>query len=561
MAYATTARNTSNSDPGQPSSSAAASPAAATGVGSASRSPAAGAAPLISVRVNVKQVKVGAMVAAIDDNAERPERVGVIMWMAASGGEPLGPIVEWPPRKGLSPVWNSARTIEQTRASPDGSAVRLRMELWGLMEDGSRALVAGPAEFPPTKVPMRPTGVALHRASASQAGKNIDPAPTGSIMLNALAPLPRAPSGIGQRKKVFFIRHGESKWNAAKRGHNVYKMVREHDHPLNEQGYCQALSLQQAIRSALGGSETSNGPSSLQQMAQAGALWASPLTRAMQTAIVALEPILTSTGGVLELKLNVREKKNFGGLDSIGRVCGNECYTRALAELRSLDASEGGPSEADMSRVSDLRVDPVEVMEEWWSEGAEDSKSLGERMHELIYQLEHASADVIIVVGHSHYFRALFSRFLHPAFFARDPGLAKTLQTKSVPNCTVLDCDIDFSLRPYPIRHVNMITVAEDSAKPSKTGNSGPAKAPPQAQPSAARPAGGNLTPMMKGGSARRPDSAIMPAASEVRRTDPSGMRKANEPRVSARQQAGGGVMGFLQGLQGPKSKMNTNKL
>jgi len=285
---------------------------------------------------------------------------------------------------------------------------------------------------------------------------------------------------------------------------------------------------------------------------------------------VALEPILTSTGGVLELKLNVREKKNFGGLDSIGRVCGNECYTRALAELRSLDASEGGPSEADMSRVSDLRVDPVEVMEEWWSEGAEDSKSLGERMHELIYQLEHASADVIIVVGHSHYFRALFSRFLHPAFFARDPGLAKTLQTKSVPNCTVLDCDIDFSLRPYPIRHVNMITVAEDSAKPSKTGTSGLPKAPAQAQPSAARlaagsgaarPAAGNLTPMMRGGSARRPDSAHMPPVPDIRRTDPSGMRKANEPRASARQQAGGGVMGFLQGLQGPKSKMNTNKL
>ena len=110
-------------------------------------------------------------------------------------------------------------------------------------------------------------------------------------------------------------------------------MVREHDHPLNETGYKQALQLQLAIRRALADPpKDGQEPTTAQSLGLAGAFWASPLTRAVQTAITALEPILSQPGNMLELKLNAREKKNFGGLDSIGRVCGNECYKRALGD-------------------------------------------------------------------------------------------------------------------------------------------------------------------------------------------------------------------------------------
>ena len=47
-------------------------------------------------------------------------------------------------------------------------------------------------------------------------------------------------------------------------------------------------------------------------------LWASPLTRALQTAMLSLQPLLEQPGAVLELKQNARERKNWGGLDSIG---------------------------------------------------------------------------------------------------------------------------------------------------------------------------------------------------------------------------------------------------
>lgn len=321
------------------------------------RRPSAGV-HLLSVRIHVKQVKVAAMIAASTDLVERPEKVCLLMWIATSSGDPLGPAAEWPARKGFSPLWNSARRVFQTIPVPDGSVPMLRMELWGINDDGSRQMLAGPVELPPHKVPMRPTGIGMHRTGSSMTAKAFSNVPPATMFLHALPPPPQS-----QRKTVFLIRHGESKWNAAKRGKNVYRMVREHDHPLNEDGYRQALALQHALRAAVDAKESARGsagsaevgsPSSMQQLANAGAMWASPLTRAVQTALVGLAPILRAEGATLQLKLNVREKKNFGGFDSIGRVCGAECYKRALSELRSLDASEGGPSMGDVSALSNL---------------------------------------------------------------------------------------------------------------------------------------------------------------------------------------------------------------
>ena len=71
---------------------------------------------------------------------------------------------------------------------------------------------------------------------------------------------------------------------------------------------------------------------------------------------------------------------------------------------------------------------------------------------------EHCAADKIVCVGHSHFFREIFRRFLHPAFAHRDPHLSRTLQSKSVPNCSVLCCEVDFSLKPYMIRNVNQVS-------------------------------------------------------------------------------------------------------
>ena len=74
------------------------------------------------------------------------------------------------------------------------------------------------------------------------------------------------------------------------------------DHPLNEKGYKQACELQRAIRAAADGGRSmlSSSPSeaaALRALLGAQAVWASPLTRAIQTAVVAMRPLLEKGDG------------------------------------------------------------------------------------------------------------------------------------------------------------------------------------------------------------------------------------------------------------------------
>ena len=45
---------------------------------------------------------------------------------------------------------------------------------------------------------------------------------------------------LSRSRQVFFIRHGESRWNEAQAKRDVLQMVSHVDHPLNEQGFRQA---------------------------------------------------------------------------------------------------------------------------------------------------------------------------------------------------------------------------------------------------------------------------------------------------------------------------------
>ena len=164
-------------------------------------------------------------------------------------------------------------------------------------------------------------------------------------------------------KQVFFVRHGESRWNEAQAKKDVRGLLSQVDHPLNEVGYQQARALQGALRAALDhpeGVDVSSPASeaaALRGMFSATAVWSSPLTRALQTTLVGLAPLLGATRGgggggggsgdaeeveaeedqfKMSLKVNAREKKNLGGLDTVGSCCGDECVTRAITKLEEV---------------------------------------------------------------------------------------------------------------------------------------------------------------------------------------------------------------------------------
>ena len=96
--------------------------------------------------------------------------------------------------------------------------------------------------------------------------------------------VPPPPSPL--RTVLYLVRHGESAWNEAKREKNVLAMM-SYDHPLTMRGTQQAEALRDRWLSEATDTEQKTLPE-VREFVEAGAIFSSPLTRALQTAAVAL---------------------------------------------------------------------------------------------------------------------------------------------------------------------------------------------------------------------------------------------------------------------------------
>ena len=72
----------------------------------------------------------------------------------------------------------------------------------------------------------------------------------------------------------------------------------------------------------------------------------------------------------IELKPNAREKKNFGGRDTIGQAVGAECRERAIVQLASLADS------AELDALRSIPLGTAEVETPWWVTAAERTDSV-----------------------------------------------------------------------------------------------------------------------------------------------------------------------------------------
>ena len=112
-------------------------------------------------------------------------------------------------------------------------------------------------------------------------------------------------------------------------------------------------------------------------------------------ALLALQPLLSSSGMALHLKPNAREKKNFGGRDTIGQSVGAECGTRATSLLRTLAGAE------DFARCEQAaQFDVTEVEQQWWVTAAESKEEVDVRMDELINQIHYCPHERIVLVSY-----------------------------------------------------------------------------------------------------------------------------------------------------------------
>jgi broad specificity phosphatase PhoE len=245
---------------------------------------------------------------------------------------------------------------------------------------------------------------------------------------------------ILNKRTVYFIRHGESSWNKAQSKLDFYEMGRQTDHPLSGKGREQAETL-----SALIDKEKAL------SLLQPDVVYVSPLTRAIQTAVISLRKVLDQPGfGELVLMANAREKQNLGGFDSKPQKIGSDVVKRALDELVLLYQDEQAQQGVKhmVEDFKNLKFDTREVEDRWWNNvSAESDQQLKARLDEFMAQLKYSPHRTIVVVGHSHFFRAVFKRFLSEDFKNERGSFAKELSTKKLSNCGVARLELDPAMK------------------------------------------------------------------------------------------------------------------
>ena len=254
--------------------------------------------------------------------------------------------------------------------------------------------------------------------------------------------LPAHPPTI---KQVFFVRHGQSRWNAAKAAGGsagVVDRLKETDHPLSAVGCEQAVDLCSQVERALQQKEEGGSLGALFQGIEQ--VYASPLTRATQTAVIGVNPIIRNTAKKLVLTRYAREKRNVGGRDTTGGVRGEGIVKRVRAEVEQLFDGEV-PNVVDCDSIDASQVDL-----RWWNDSAESKEEFSERLRELTNLIKWSPHKSLMIVGHSHCFRGLVNLLISPKA-QLPPGVSfSDLQHKKLSNCGMMHAVIDFS-QPHPI--------------------------------------------------------------------------------------------------------------
>eukprot|EP01006_Ploeotia_vitrea_P046375 TRINITY_DN67022_c10_g2_i1.p1 TRINITY_DN67022_c10_g2~~TRINITY_DN67022_c10_g2_i1.p1 ORF type:complete len:403 (+),score=22.71 TRINITY_DN67022_c10_g2_i1:68-1210(+) len=358
----------------------------------------------------------------------------VHMWIEAND-ERIGSTVCWPPKDDTSnPIWNSARGLGINVSEAAGK--KLVIEFWD--KDSHKDDYIGRADVNVDDIRGdEPVSVGVL-------------SPHGNRCFVRIQRLQAAPT----KKTVFFIRHGESKWNKAQKDHNVKAMLSAKDHPLNEVGIAQANALASKIELAEGTS-----CSTTQQFLSTSRVYSSPLTRALETCVVALQPLFKMNAKLVNLAANAREKRNFGGKDTTGTAIGWDVLVRAREEM-----SNGGLVSSDRIEelFSSVQIDTFEVKNKWWNDSQESEQELQLRLDEFLAQLRYCKDESIIVVGHSHFFREVFRRCLDKQYVERDQEFTTSLQTTTLQNCAVAAVTMDFAKSPE--RMITEVKLILDSA-------------------------------------------------------------------------------------------------
>ena len=254
------------------------------------------------------------------------------------------------------------------------------------------------------------------------------------------------------RSTLYFLRHGESKWNKAQAQFDAIGMLSDVDHPLDAAGVKQCQEFNQTWKSEVQCREDSEATdaTALDDFLSADAIYASPLCRTAQTCLIALDghPALgaDATKPQLTLLSSAREVKKVGGMDTVGGHVGDAILDNVKAQTSKVL----GPEETEKI-MGHVETDAYDTMDAWWT-GAEDrdnDKHMRARFYGFASSLRFShrsglSDKPTIVVGHSLFMREFCTYFMDPDLADADPLAMKLTQFKLANACMVkLDLEFD----------------------------------------------------------------------------------------------------------------------
>jgi len=358
--------------------------------------------------------------------------------------------VAWPvKRQATKPIWNSVRRVLVPQLSDE---FRMGMKPLLFFQLFAKSNLIKDQEIGRLSVPLSKfkPGVAMSMPLALKVSSGRWETNGGcAVVLQQVNPPPR-------HKTVFFIRHGESVWNEAQSNLDLGTMFSQTDHGLNQTGLMQAIALQHKIKQAAEADNleemkklapTERHQKFLSAFLNSDSLFTSPLTRALQTAMVSLAKhpftVRSKRPNVLTLVSDAREKRNLGGRDTQGQALGQDIVDRALRELSRL--FYGTPTREIPPEIRKVGINVNDCTQIWWNTNAESAERFVQRLDSLAMHLGYLQSTSIIVTSHSHFIRAFFKRFISDRAVQQQPDLGSVLQSNLLSNGGVLGLDMEYS--------------------------------------------------------------------------------------------------------------------
>eukprot|EP00039_Didymoeca_costata_P032851 m.39586 g.39586 ORF g.39586 m.39586 type:complete len:415 (-) comp9570_c0_seq3:86-1330(-) len=241
-------------------------------------------------------------------------------------------------------------------------------------------------------------------------------------------------------KTIYFIRHGYSEWNQAQEHHDIGGMLGARDHPLTEEGIIQAEDLQKKwTQSDDVGKEGTISRSLEDKFKTIQTIYTSPLTRALQTAVICFNGHeAVKNGGILCLP-SAREIKGLGGIDCLGVATGEDIAKRGLEEMGRVK------DEAYARKYEKTEIHPGVAKNEWWTVFKDNKKEAAYRINDFWSYIQFQDAECIAVVGHSKFFQKTVAKACKQAR-ADEPSLQKELASgkHKLANCACLGMEVMF---------------------------------------------------------------------------------------------------------------------